>query len=127
MTQESRHFVWITMDENLFSIRYGFGEGSIFGSYLHGFIISILDDCKLGDEKYSWSKDYRPVQVGTYSESNSGDTRYYHVSEEIAKAFYGLNGKLRGIVEGFAAEKEAVGKNILLQMIKSDVIGEALK
>lgn len=124
---EPRHIVWITLDPDLFSIRYGFGEGAKLGAFLHSFLINTLDAVKISDDQAEYRSDYSAIQVGTYREGDNGKSRRYHVSEGVAAAFYGLAMRLRDNAAEFSKAKEAVGKNLLLQMLKSDVLGEALK
>lgn len=124
---EGRHIVWITLDPRLFSIRYGFGEASEFGTFLHHFLVKILDATKLSEDETEYRSDFKSVQVGTYyGGGTNGPSKRYHVPEEVAECFYSLNINLRKKAETFCSEQEAKGKNLLLQMLKSDVLGEAL-
>lgn len=122
--KDQRHSVWITLDERLFSKRYGFGESSEFGAFIHKFLIGILEATKSSDDE---PEDVYSVQIGVYRKSPKEKTKIYHVPEGIAKCFYALNLKLRDKTIAFCNEYEDTGKNLLLQMLKSDVIGESLQ
>lgn len=124
---EPRHIVWITLDNRLFSTRYGFGGESEFGTFLHQFLVRILEATKLSDDETEYRSDYKSVQVGTYyGGGTNGPSKRYHVPEAVAQCFYSLNKNLRKKAEAFCTDQEAKGKNLLLQMLKSDVLGEAL-
>ena len=124
---EPRHMVWITLDKGLFSTRYGFGEASEFGFFIHQFLIDMLEATKLSEDETEYRTDFKSVQIGTYREcSHNGISKRYHVPESVAECFYRLSGSLRGKAASFREQQEAVGKNILLQLLKSDVLGEAL-
>ena len=124
---EPRHIVWITLDKGLFSTRYGFGETSEFGFFIHQFLVDILEATKLSEDETEYSTDFKSIQVGTYRESGrNGLSKRYHVPESVAECFYRLSGSLREKATSFCEQQEAVGKNLLLQMLRSDVLGEAL-
>lgn len=124
---EPRFFIWITLDVELFCIRSGFGTKTALGERLHRFLLDILEACKLSDADTPLKTDYRTVQIATYHEGRNNETKTFHVSESVAVTFAEFNHHLRKSVTDFADIKEAVGKNLLLQMLKSDVLGESLK
>ena len=124
---EPRHIVWITLDKRLFSVRYGFGETSEFGCFIHRFLIDMLEATKLSEDETEYRTDFKAVQIGTYREGgNNGLTKRYHVSEPVAECLYRMAGNLRKNAVAFCKQQESVGKNLLLQMLKSDILGEAL-
>lgn len=122
---EPRNIVRITLDVETFARRTGIGEGTELATIIHKFLISILNASKISDDESEYRTDFRPVQICTSTENNSVPSRRYHVSEDIAAAFYDLNRRLRDACNEYAEQKEALGKNLLVQMLKSDIIGEA--
>lgn len=125
---EPRHIVWITLDPYIFSVRSGIGPGSLLAGLLHKFFIEVLEATKVSDDQTEYRTDYRAVQVGVYKDSGSnGPNRRYHVPEPIAAAFYAMNKDLSMAAKQYAEQKEGIGKNLLIQMLKSDIIGEATK
>ena len=124
---EPRHIVWITLDKRLFSQSYGFGETSEFSAFIHQFLVDMLEATKLSDDQTERRTDFAAVQIGTYREGHSGQSKRYHVPEGVAECFHRLNVNLRKYAVLFCEQREEVGKNFLIQMLKNDVLGEALK
>ncbi len=108
------------MDKGLFSTRYGFGEASEFSFFIHQFLVDMLEATKLSEDETEYRTDFKSVQIGTYKEGHNGLSKRYHVPESVAECFCRLSGTLRKTATSFREQQEAVGKNLLLQMLKSD-------